>query len=211
VLELVELLAELKPTIPRYCRVNRIVRDIPSHHVLEGNRRSSLRQDVRQALRARGQTCGCIRCREVRAVHVRPDRVMPHRLAYDAAGGVEHFLSFDTVDDQLVGYLRLWLPGAGSPSTGLIDLHASAIIREVHVYGRSLPLGEASSGAAQHGGLGARLVAWAEQIAADAGFRQMAIIAALGTRQYYRRLGYRLGESYMLKPIEVRAEPAEAG
>ena len=209
--QLVELLADLKPTIPRYCRVNRIVRDIPSHHVLEGNRRTSLRQDVRQALCARGQTCRCIRCREVRAAHVRPDRVVRHRLAYDAAGGAEHFLSFDTLDDRLVGYLRLWLPGVDSPSTGLVDLHESAIIREVHVYGRSLALGEASPGAAQHGGLGARLVAWAEQIAAEAGFRQMAIIAALGTRRYYRRLGYQLGESYMLKSIEVRADPPESG
>jgi elongator complex protein 3 len=206
--ELVELLADLKPSIPRYCRVNRVVRDIPSHHVLDGNRRTSLRQDVLRALSERGRICNCIRCREVRAALIPEDGLLAHSLSYAAAGGTEHFLSFDTVDDRLAGYLRLWLPGKGSVSTGLTDLSQAAIIREVHVYGPSLPLGDASHGAAQHAGVGARLVAWGEEVARQAGFRRMAIIAALGTRPYYRRLGYRLGESYMLKSLGEEAEAA---
>jgi elongator complex protein 3 len=206
--ELVDLLSDLKPSIPRYCRVNRVVRDIPSHHVLEGNRRSSLRQDVLRALSERGRRCDCIRCREVRSAHIPEDGLLPHSMSYAAAGGTEHFLSFDTADDRLAGYLRLWLPGKGSVSTGLTDLSQAAIIREVHVYGPSLPLGDASHGAAQHAGVGARLVAWGEDVAVQAGFRRMAIIAALGTRPYYRRLGYRLGESYMLKSLGEEADVA---
>ncbi len=206
--ELVDLLADLKPSIPRYCRVNRVVRDIPSHHVLEGNRRTSLRQDVLRALSERGRTCSCIRCREVRSTHIPDNGLQPRSLSYAAAGGVEHFLSFDTANDRLAGYLRLWLPEVGSASTGLPDLARSAIIREVHVYGPSLPLGDASNGAAQHTGVGARLVAWGEEVAAHAGFQRMAIIAALGTRPYYRRLGYRLGESYMLKSLREKTDLA---
>ena len=64
--ELVELIADIKPTIPEYCRVNRIIRDIPSIHVVEGNKRTSLRQDVQLELKKRGQVCRCIRCREVK-------------------------------------------------------------------------------------------------------------------------------------------------
>jgi elongator complex protein 3 len=206
--ELVELLADLKPTIPRYCRVNRIVRDIPSHHVLEGNRRTSLRQDVSRALRERGRACSCIRCREVRSAPIPDDGLQPHSLSYGAAGGTERFLSFDTADDRLAGYLRLWLPGEASVSTGLPDLEQSAIIREVHVYGPSLELGDSSNGAAQHSGVGARLVAWGEDLAAQAGFRRLAVIAAIGTRPYYRRLGYHLGESYMLKSLDGQTTAA---
>ena len=65
--ELVNLIADMKLTIPAYCRVNRVIRDIPSSHVVEGNKRTSLRMDVLAELSRRGQACGCIRCREVAA------------------------------------------------------------------------------------------------------------------------------------------------
>ena len=45
--ELIQLIADIKPGVPEYCRINRIIRDIPSSHVVEGNRRTSLREDVR--------------------------------------------------------------------------------------------------------------------------------------------------------------------
>ena len=77
----------------------------------------------------------------------------------------EHFLSFVTPDDRLAGFLRLSLPGEGSPATGLPDLAGAAIIREVHVYGQSLMVGTEQAGAAQHIGLGTRLIHQAEQIA----------------------------------------------
>ena len=74
-------------------------------------------------------------------------------------------------------------------------------MRELHIYGQSLPVGELSNGETQHAGLGARLMRLAEAQARQQGFRRIAVIAALGTRNYYRRLGYRLGESYMLKEL----------
>jgi len=94
------------------------------------------------------------------------------------------------------------LPGVCSPKTGLTDLQSAALIREVHVYGQSLQLGAEQNGAAQHIGLGSKLMAHAEQLAHANGYRRMAVIAAVGTRGYYRRLEYELGETYMLKALD---------
>ena len=202
--QLIELLADIKPTIPRYCRVNRIIRDFPSTNVVAGNRRTSLRQDAQQALRQRGQRCVCVRCREVRGQPVEAEALAISDLIYPAGAAEEHFLSFETPDGRLAGFLRLSLAGEGSPDLGLDDLQGSALIREVHVYGQSLEIGGEGPAAAQHQGLGAALIERAEQIASDQGFRRMAVIAALGTRDYYARFGYQTGETYMVKPLGIR-------
>jgi elongator complex protein 3 len=203
--ELVALIADIKPSVPPYCRINRVVRDIPSTYVVAGSTRSSLRMDVREEMKHRGTRCSCIRCREVRAHRIDSDGLRFEQLIYEAGGGEERFLSLATPEDRLAGYLRLSLPGEGSPSTGLADLDHAAIVREVHVYGQSLPLGADSDGEAQHAGLGARLMAEAEGLARACGFPRLAVIAALGTRQYYRRLGYSLGETYMIKDLAAES------
>ncbi len=199
--ELIDLLADLKTTIPRYCRVNRVVRDIPSTHVVEGNKRTSLRQDIQKEMQRRGTRCQCVRCREVRNQRIEAHRLQPEEIVYSTAGTEEHFLSFITPDDRIAGFLRLSLPGDNSPSTGLSDLEHAAIIREVHVYGQSLPVGEDQNGAAQHIGLGTKLIQWAEQIARQRGYRRLAVIAAVGTRRYYLDRGFRRGEYYLIKTL----------
>jgi elongator complex protein 3 len=199
--ELIDLLVDIKPTIPRYCRVNRIVRDIPSTNVVEGNKRTSLRQDAQRELRWRGERCQCIRCREVRGRQVQSEDLTYDDLIYLTGGSEEHFLSINTVEDRLAGFLRLSLPGEGSPQLKQADLEEAAVVREVHVYGQSLEVGEEAEGAAQHSGLGTQLMAAAEELAASRGYRRIAVIAALGTRNYYRKLGYELGQSYMIKRI----------
>ena len=155
--ELVNLFADVKPSIPRYCRVNRVIRDIPSPHVVAGNKRTSLRQDVQAELARRGTHCDCIRCREVRGEKVDAASLRLDDLVYLRQGAEEHFLSFVTPEDKIAGFLRLSLPGPDSPATGLNDLNEAAIIREVHVYGQSLAVGAEQNGAAQHAGLGTRL------------------------------------------------------
>jgi elongator complex protein 3 len=199
--ELIDLIADIKPGIPRYCRVNRIIRDIPSDNVVAGNKRTSLRQDVQREVKRRGERCKCVRCREIRGRGVEAAGLRENDLVYEAGGAMEHFLSTDTADDRLVGYLRLSLPGRNSPEVGLRDLERSALIREVHVYGQSLRVGSEMEGAAQHMGLGSSLMERAEGIARREGYARMAVIAALGTREYYRKLGYHLGETYMLKDL----------
>jgi elongator complex protein 3 len=199
--ELVDLIADLKPSIPRYCRVNRIIRDIPSTHVISGNKRTSLRQDVQVEMNRRGTHCDCIRCREVRGEKVRPASLRIDDLVYHPDGAEEHFLSFVTPGDHIAGFLRLSLPGADSPDTGLADLEGAAIIREVHIYGQSLGVGREQSGAAQHVGLGTRLLGEAENLARKNGYRRMAVIAAVGSRGYYLERGFERGKLYLVKGV----------
>ncbi|NOY98218.1 MAG: tRNA uridine(34) 5-carboxymethylaminomethyl modification radical SAM/GNAT enzyme Elp3 [Chloroflexi bacterium] len=199
--ELIDLIADIKTGIPRYCRVNRIIRDIPSTNVMAGNKRTSLRQDVHKEMAQRGAHCACIRCREVRGKLLDLETLRLDDLTYKTDHAEEHFISFVTPEDNLAGFVRLSLPGTGAPATGLRDLDGAAIIREVHVYGQSLPVGAAQSGAAQHAGLGTRLLAEAERAARAQGFRRMAVISAVGTRQYYLERGFERGEYYLVKKV----------
>jgi elongator complex protein 3 len=199
--ELIGLIADIKPTIPRYCRVNRVVRDIPSENVVAGNKRTSLRLDVQRELRQRGTRCQCIRCREVRQQSVEAETLRLDDLVYSAGGAEEHFLSFVTSDGALAGFLRLSLPRDGSPATGLDDLNGAAVIREVHVFGQSLAVGAEQNGAAQHAGLGTELLRRAESIAIQKGFKRMAVISAVGTRLYYLEREFERGELYMVKNL----------
>jgi len=199
--DLVELIADIKPTIPRYCRVNRVIRDIPSNNVVEGNRRTSLRQDVHNEMKRRGTHCECVRCREVRGKPVASESLHLDDLTYPAGAAEEHFISFVTQDDKLAGFVRLSLPGQNSPQTGMNDLDGAALIREVHVYGQSLPVGAEKAGAAQHAGLGTRLLEEAENLARACGFTRMAVISAVGTRQYYLERGFKRGEYYLTRKL----------
>jgi elongator complex protein 3 len=198
--ELLNLIADLKTSVPRYCRINRIIRDIPSTYVVAGNKNTSLRQDIQREMARRGTKCECIRCREVRRQAVTEGSVTLHDLVYHPANAEEHFLSFDTAEDKLAGFLRLSLPEETSV-TGMADLAGSAIIREVHVYGQSLEVGEERRGIAQHSGLGTRLLEEAERIARAKGFHRLAVIAAVGTRAYYAGRGFNMSEKYMVKEI----------
>lgn len=198
--QLISLIADLKTMVPRYCRINRVIRDIPSTHVVAGNRNTSLRQNVAKELLKRGFHCECIRCREIRQQAVLPDALELNDMIYHSGGAIEHFISFDTKDDFLVGYCRLSLPN-GNCSLGLEELNGSALIRELHVYGQSIEVGVEQQGAAQHVGLGSRLLIEAEKIAYSMGFKKLAIIAAVGTRAYYQARGYQLGSHYMVKDL----------
>jgi elongator complex protein 3 len=199
--ELIDLIADIKPTIPRYCRVNRVIRDIPSTNVVEGNRRTSLRQDVHEELRRRGTHCECVRCREVRGKAVHADSLRLDDMVYQAGAAEEHFISYVSPDDKLAGFIRLSLPSKDSPQTGMPDLDGAALIREVHVYGQSLPVGAEKQGAAQHTGLGTSLLAQAESVAKVSGFKRMAVISAVGTRGYYLERGFARGELYLTKTL----------
>jgi elongator complex protein 3 len=199
--ELLQLIAAVKTEIPPYCRVNRLARDIPVHHVAAGNRRSNLREDVQRLMAGRGEHCRCIRCREVRGLHVARDDLHLDDLTYEAGGAQERFLSFVASDNRLAGYLRLSLPGPQSPGLGWPDLEQAAIIRDVHIYGQTLPLGGSMEGAAQHVGLGTELLLTAERIARESGFSRLAVISAIGTRDYYRNRGYEDGEMYLLRKL----------
>jgi len=199
--ELIDLIADIKPGIPRYCRVNRVIRDIPSNNVVDGNKRTSLRQDIHDEMRRRGTRCQCVRCREVRGATVSAEEMRLDDLTYQTGSAEEHFISFVTPEDGLAGFIRLSLPNSDSPQTGLSDLDGAALIREVHVYGQSLAVGAEQVGAAQHAGLGTRLLLEADATAKARGYKRMAVISAVGTRQYYLDRGFERGEYYLVKNI----------
>ncbi|HSN74953.1 MAG TPA: tRNA uridine(34) 5-carboxymethylaminomethyl modification radical SAM/GNAT enzyme Elp3, partial [Anaerolineae bacterium] len=191
---LVELLADCKAQVPAYCRLTRVVRDIPADYILEGSRASNLRETVQKRLAATGRQCRCIRCREVGDGKLNLEAIELRVLRYETGAGLEHFLSMETGDGRLAGFLRLLLPWSDRASERPAELAGCALIRELHVYGPALHIGATGNGETQHRGLGSRLLAAAEQLARDAGWRRIAVIAALGTETYYRRRGFALGD-----------------
>lgn len=198
--ELVDLVARCKVHVPRYCRINRIFRDFPSPNIVAGTRKTNLRQLVHAYMAERGMRCQCIRCREVRHEPIRRSGLRFERIDYETDINRELFLSYVTSEDRLAGFLRLSLPN--SPDVVPIDeIKEAAMIREVHVYGPALRIGADSHGEAQHIGLGRRLIARARDIACAEGYRQLAVIASVGTRDYYRKLGFELGELYMVQEL----------
>lgn len=198
--ELIDLLADIKPSVLRFCRINRVIRDIPSNNVVEGNRNTSLRQDVAVEMQRRGTVCQCIRCREIRKGQIESENLIFDDLVYRAGWAEEHFLSFNTETDNIVGFLRLSLPDKNK-FISIDDLMGAAIIREVHVYGQSLEVGSEQSGMAQHSGLGTSLIEKACEIAKEEGYTKIAVISAVGTRQYYAGRGFSEAELYMVRDL----------
>jgi elongator complex protein 3 len=201
---LVELLARCKTLIPPYCRVNRLMRDIPSPNIVAGVKKTNLRQIVQRHMAQEGLTCRCIRCREVRGQDVDPDRLKLESLAYETDGTREQFLCYTTPEGRLAGFLRLSLPQAAPP---IAELSGCAVVREVHVYGPAQELGARQEGTAQHAGLGTRLLDEARRIARQEGFRRLAVIAAIGTRPYYRERGFEQGDLYVTTDTCCVSEP----
>jgi elongator complex protein 3 len=199
-----DLIAEVKRFIPPWVRVMRIQREIPRDGIADGVKHGNLRQLVQDRLAERGIACHCIRCREVGQHLMKngngPDseNIKLERMTYESAGGTDLFLSFeDTNQEILIGYVRLRIPSEQSHRPEIVGKNA-ALIRELHVFGQTVPVGNRSETAFQHKGYGARLVAEAERIGSEEYDRdKMVIISALGTRRYYARFGYKQDGPYV--------------
>ncbi len=198
---LVDLLADCKAQVPPYCRVTRVVRDIPADYIVQGSRASNLRETVQQRLAISGRRCQCIRCREVGDAALDSEAVNLRVLRYETGAGLEHFLALETADGRLAGFLRLLLPWTDRVVPRPPELEGCAVIRELHIYGRALTIGAPGEGDAQHRGLGSLLLATAADVAFAAGWRRLSVIAALGTQDYYRRRGFDAGELYMHRTL----------
>jgi len=191
--ELLRLVTGALERTPRWCRVSRVIRDISSDDIVAGNKLTNFRQVAERELARRGGVCRDIRSREIRRESFEPEELQLRATVYRSSAGREHFLEFTTRSDRIVAFLRLLLPSdAGRCS----ELRSSALIRELHVYGASLVLGDRAGARPQHRGLGRRLVDEALRRARTAGYPDLAVISAVGTRPYYRGLGFRDGELY---------------
>ncbi|CBZ51332.1 putative elongator complex protein 3 [Neospora caninum Liverpool] len=208
--ELVDLLLRVKAAVHPWIRLNRVVRDIPNQSIIAGNNITNLRQLLTLELEKRGLTCKCIRCREVKdmPIDVHEKAVLKVR-EYPSNGGQELFLSFETEDEAIIfGFLRLRLRWEDQPrnkkDVPFACLDGAALLRELHVYGSLVAHGEdkiKDDCRPQHAGLGRRLMQAAEILAMSRGFFRMAVIAGVGTREYYRKNGYELRETYMVKDL----------
>jgi elongator complex protein 3 len=194
---LVEVLARCLCQVPPYCRVNRLMRDIPGTDVLGGSRHNSLRARVEARVEALGFARRDIRSREVRGSAQELGEPKLETIEYRTDASLECFVQF-VADDRLCGFARLSLPNRPAP---LDELRDSALLREVHVYGQAVPVGTRSPATVQHQGLGTRLVEHAVQRARRAGYDSLAVISSVGTRRYYRRLGFAEGRLYQHRRV----------
>ncbi len=210
--ELINLLVDFKSTIPRYCRISRLIRDIPGQYIEEGNTVTNLRQVVQARMKKQGLSCACLRCREVghsplfkegltgRSIDLTPVLFVDE---YATHGGTEYFLSFEDADRRVVfAFCRLRIVGPDAEQLAKEQVRFPAYIRELHTYGQLLHLGEKNIDHSQHQGLGKKLVEEAETICKNNGVATLAVISGVGVREYYRKWGYELDKTYMVKNVD---------
>ena len=205
---LVDVIARILALVPPWTRVYRVQRDIPMPLVSSGVENGNLREMALERMRDFGATCRDVRYREVgiHEIHtkVRPEEIEFLRRDYTANGGWETFLSYEDPDkDILVALLRLRkCSETGTYRPELIKDGQTSIVRELHTYGSAVPLHSRDPTKFQHQGFGTLLMEQAETIARDEhGSVKMAVISGVGTRDYYRRLGYELEGPYMVKRL----------
>jgi len=189
---MIELITKMKEIVPEYCRIMRIMREIPQDYLIAGTVHIDLRKTIKEKMREEGKRCNCIRCREIGFVQRDSRKEIDSNLKlkkaeYSASDGREIFLQIVNRDNVLFGLCRLRKVGD------------TLFVRELHVFGPQALIGKI--GKVQHKGLGAWLMSEAERIAKKEKIKKIAIISGIGVREYYRKLGYRLENNYMVKKI----------
>ncbi|MFV2040533.1 MAG: tRNA uridine(34) 5-carboxymethylaminomethyl modification radical SAM/GNAT enzyme Elp3 [Candidatus Hydrothermarchaeales archaeon] len=202
--ECVDLICEIKKGLPKWVRTMRIQRDIPAGLVAAGLKKGNLGELVTRRMDEEGVRCRCIRCREAghqnykKGVKVSNIEILTER--YNASKGSEYFISAEDLgNDVICGYLRLRFP---SKHAHRIEIDGeTAVVRELKVLGRALKIGEQSSGEGQHKGIGRALIEKAKEISRENGKNLLLVTSAVGTREYYRALGFKLLGPYMEKKL----------
>lgn len=210
--ELLQVVATSIINTPQYCRLTRVIRDIPSTDIVVGNKLTNFRQIAEQHLEKKGVRSQDIRAREIQGLKFSAADLEFEVVPYTTSTSQELFLQF-VVDEakladqlefaqpgykRIVGFLRLSLP---KEESFIPELAGAAMIREIHVYGRMAEIGKRSGGKAQHLGVGTRLIEQAVQLSKEHNFKRLAVISAIGTREYYRKKGFSDGELYQFKDL----------
>lgn len=191
--KMIELLIAIKALVPKYVRISRLMRDIPGKFIIAGSRDLALRGTIRKKMEQTWLRCRCIRCREY-GHRLRDGWVIGKprlsRINYETVGGKEVFLSYEDQSETLFGLLRLRINGG------------KAVVRELHIFGPEVPLGGRLERAAQHHGLGERLLREAERIAkGEFKAGRLSVLSGVGAKEYYRLLGYSSEGAYMVKEL----------
>ena len=199
--KLIETIKAIKKIVPPYVRIERVIRDIPSPRITGAKDISNLRQIISNDMKTEGWSCQCIRCREIKGDYDVNEELFLVRRDYEASGGNEIFLSFENASKtKIFSLLRLRIPGKDTQPIFPV-LKDAALIREIHTYGLQTPVAQIGL-AAQHKGLGKKLMAEAEMIANNEfSLKKIAAISGIGARAYWRKSGYKLQNSYLIKKI----------
>jgi len=205
---MINLLVKIKSMVPKYVRISRVLRDIPAKFIVAGLK-DSLRGLLKARMAEQGIICQCIRCREYGHRLQNGWQIgEPHlvRMEYEASGGKEIFLSIEDDSETLFGLLRMRVQSKPIPRLGETTNGNLAIIRELHIYGSEVSLGQQNPAAVQHKGFGKMLLKEAERIAADEyQAQQMVVLSGVGAKEYYRsEFGYSSLGEYMAKKLKPK-------
>ena len=229
---LINVLLDMKRKVPPWIRLNRVVRDIPNtaidgtKYIYAGNKVTNLRQVLHSRLEKNGEFCRCIRCREVKkdVSLVKYARCVVRK--YMSSGSLEYFISIESGNNKdscfnylegkwynkykeepgiIYGFLRLRLPNRDLyyKNKHFPELYGSALIRELHVYGQVASTNNKNDNKkAQHLGFGRELMRKAEKISYRNNYKKITVISGIGVRNYYRKLGYELKNTFMVKKLD---------
>jgi len=193
--ELAEVLYNNILKTPRYCRLTRIIRDIPSTDIVVGNKLTNFRQIAEEKIKKSGKKALEIRSREIKNKKFENEDIKIKQTIYETKSTWEYFLEYTNDRDEIFGFLRLSLPKI---SSFIPELENCAMIREIHIYGQSLEVGKKDGSKTQHQGLGKNLIKLAKEIAKENNFSKLAVISAIGTRDYYKKNGFELRGLYQI-------------
>lgn len=200
--DMIRVLSEIKKEVPSWVRIMRVQREISSSEIIAGPKIGNLRQIVLKRLAEQNISCKCIRCREA-GLSNKYDLSSPLQLSrqdYQSSDGSEIFLSYVDSNDSIYGFLRLRHPSINAHRKEISQ--KTCIVRELHVYGKSLKIGEKNKKDIQHSGFGKKLINEAEKIAKEEfASKKLLVISGVGTREYYQKLGYSLFGPYMAKEL----------
>ena len=182
---LFELIIEIKQKVKPWIRLNRVIRDIPNSYIMAGNQNTSMRNDLAKIMQERNVKCKCIRCTEVKSQHIDVNDFKINVRQYPASDGIEYFITWNNLDDLLLGFLRLRINSTNN-NIYFPELSGSALIRELHVYGQVINHNNNNKGiGVQHIGLGKALINKAIEITKDHKLDKISVIAGVGVRNYY--------------------------
>lgn len=196
--DLLQVLTYCLQNTPAYCRLTRVIRDIPSTDIVEGNKLTNFREIAENNLKKLHMQSKDIRAREIRGNLFDENTIQCNDIVYETSVSTEHFLEYTAEEKinkerKILGFLRLSLP---KKQTYIKEIQDSAVIREIHVYGQVVSIGDQDAKKAQHLGLGTKLIEKAKQISKEHEFKSISVISAIGTREYYRKKGFTDGELY---------------
>ena len=193
---------------PPWIRLPRVIRDIPLTYIEGGNKYPNLRQMLNDEIEKEGNTSMDIRYRECgRHPEYKPEEAVLRVLTYEAHRSTEHFICFESEDEKcLFGFLRLRMPRDESEQQVTmrefdVFTNRTALVRELHVYGNVVPVGHTKHEDSQHKGFGRRMLAKAEELSLTEGCNKIAVISGIGVTEYYKKFGYTLQDTFMVKKL----------